>query len=200
MSPTSYRTAPPRVTEEIDRSTQIARAPSPQITKSRDDKSSPKTCHTESYGFPEPCPNSGAALTKAKREGNGQLRSIPNAARRGAETQSPAGVPEMRIARHQLRGETPQRQQLLAMLEMRRCVEPVATDRSRRAVSMTTHPVEFLTDVAAQLQELIEAIDRRLPQVQRAGEATIANAAVRLRVEAVKRLGEIEREIASRES
>src|SRR5918996_6358221 len=129
MSPTSYRTAPPRVTEEIDRSTQIARAPSPQsrkspdhqITKSRDDKSSPKTCHTESHGFPEPCPNSGAALTKAKREGNGQLRSIPNAARRGAETQSPAGVPEMRIARHQLRGETPQRQQLLAMLEMRRC-------------------------------------------------------------------------------
>lgn len=50
------------------------------------------------------------------------------------------------------------------------------------------------------LHELITAIDRRLPQAQRAGEATIANAAVRLRMEAVKRLGEIEREIASRES
>jgi hypothetical protein len=65
---------------------------------------------------------------------------------------------------------------------------------------MTAHPAAFLSDVAAQLQELIEAIDRRLPQVQRAGEATIANAAVRLRLEAVKRLGEIEQELASRES
>jgi hypothetical protein len=65
---------------------------------------------------------------------------------------------------------------------------------------MTAHPAAFLSDVAAQLQELIEAIDRRLPQVQRAGEATIVNAAVRLRLEAVKRLGEIEQELASRES
>ena len=142
----------------------------------------------------------GQPSPKQKREGNGQLRSIPNAARRGAEAQSPAGVPEMRIARHQLRGETPEREQLLAMLEMRRCVEPVATDRARRALPMTAHPAAFLSDVAVQLQELIEAIDRRLPQVQRAGEATIANAAVRLRLEAVKRLGEIERELASRES
>lgn len=57
-----------------------------------------------------------------------------------------------------------------------------------------------LADLAAQLSELIAAIDRRLPQVQRAGEASIANAAVRLRLEAVKRLSEIERELASRES
>ena len=163
-------------------------------------KPAAETCHTVCHGFPEPCPNSGAALTKAKREGNGQLRSIPNAARRGAQAQSPAGVPEMRIARHQLGGETTQRQQLLAMLEMRRCVEPVATDRAWRTLPMTAHPAAFLSDVAVQLQELIEAIDRRLPQVQRAGEATIANAAVRLRLEAVKRLGEIERELASRES
>ena len=86
------------------------------------------------------------------------------------------------------------------MLEMRRCVESVATDCPRRAVPVTAHPGAFLADVATQLHELIEAIDRRLPQVQRAGEATIANAAVRLRVEAVKRLSEIERELASRES
>ena len=57
-----------------------------------------------------------------------------------------------------------------------------------------------LADVAAQLAELIAAIDRRLPQVQRAGEASIANAAVRLRLEAAKRLEEIEREIAGRKS
>lgn len=55
-----------------------------------------------------------------------------------------------------------------------------------------------LSDVATQLAELIAAIDRRLPQVQRAGEVAIANAALRLRIEAVKRLGEIERELASR--
>ena len=65
---------------------------------------------------------------------------------------------------------------------------------------MTAHPGVFLADVAVQLHELIEAIDRRLPQVQRAGEETIANAAVRLRLEAVKRLSEIERELAGRES
>jgi hypothetical protein len=65
---------------------------------------------------------------------------------------------------------------------------------------MTAHSAPVLTDVAAQLHELIEAIDRRLPQVQRAGEATIADAAMRLRLEAVKRLSEIQREIAGRES
>jgi hypothetical protein len=106
----------------------------------------------------------------------------------------------MRIARHQLGGETSKREQLLAMLEVRRCLESVAADRPRRAVPMTVHPATSLADLAAQLHELIEAIDRRLPQVQRAGEATIANAAVRLRLEAEKRLNEIERELASRES
>ena len=106
----------------------------------------------------------------------------------------------MRIARHQLCGETAEREQLLAMFEMRRCVESVATDRPGRAVPVSVQQSVPLADVAAQLAELIAAIDRRLPQVQRAGEASIANAAVRLRLEAVKRLNEIERELASRES
>lgn len=43
------------------------------------------------------------------------------------------------------------------------------------------------------LTELIEAIDRRLPQVQRLGEAAIANAAMRLRIEARARIAELER-------
>lgn len=106
----------------------------------------------------------------------------------------------MRVARDQLRGEAPERKQLLALLEMRRCVEPVAAHRPRRAVPMSLHPAVAPADLATQLTELIEAIDRRLPQVQRAGEATIANAAVRLRLEAVKRLSEIERELAGRKS
>ena len=57
-----------------------------------------------------------------------------------------------------------------------------------------------LIDTLGQLNELITAIDRRLPQVQRSGEAAIANAAVRLRIEAQKRISEIEKEIASRRS
>ena len=44
------------------------------------------------------------------------------------------------------------------------------------------------------LRELIEALDRRLPQVQRAGEAAIATAAMRLRTEARNRIEELERE------
>ena len=46
------------------------------------------------------------------------------------------------------------------------------------------------------LQELIDAIDRRLPQVQRAGEAAVANAAMRLRLEASARIAELERHSA----
>ena len=40
----------------------------------------------------------------------------------------------------------------------------------------------------------------RLPQVERSGESAIANAALALRVEALTRIGEIEVEVASRES
>ena len=61
-------------------------------------------------------------------------------------------------------------------------------------------PVRDLRSTMLQLVELIAAIDRRLPQVQRAGEGAIANAATRLRIEATKRIAEIELEVASRES
>jgi hypothetical protein len=44
------------------------------------------------------------------------------------------------------------------------------------------------------LHDLIDAIDRRLPQVQRAGEAAVANAAMRLRIEARARIAELERQ------
>lgn len=47
--------------------------------------------------------------------------------------------------------------------------------------------------VIRDLNELIDAIDRRLPQVQRSGEAAIANAAMRLRIEARARIAELER-------
>jgi len=43
------------------------------------------------------------------------------------------------------------------------------------------------------LQELIEALDRRFPQVERAGEATIARDAAALKVKALARIAELER-------
>jgi hypothetical protein len=44
------------------------------------------------------------------------------------------------------------------------------------------------------LRELIMALDRRVPQVERVGEVEIARAATGLRVEALRRIEELERE------
>jgi hypothetical protein len=44
------------------------------------------------------------------------------------------------------------------------------------------------------LHDLIAALDRRVPQVERVGEASIAQAAAALRREAVKRIEELEGE------
>ena len=59
--------------------------------------------------------------------------------------------------------------------------------------------VEMKTTIV-QLVELVAAIDRRLPQVERSGEAAIANAAMHLRIEATKRIVELEAEVAGRGS
>jgi hypothetical protein len=44
------------------------------------------------------------------------------------------------------------------------------------------------------LRELIAALDRRVPHVERAGESAIARTAAALRAEAVKRIAELEAE------
>jgi hypothetical protein len=44
-----------------------------------------------------------------------------------------------------------------------------------------------------ELRELISALDRRMPQVERAGEASIARDAATLRARALKRIEELER-------
>ena len=46
-------------------------------------------------------------------------------------------------------------------------------------------------DLARELHELIAALDRRVPRVEQAGEASIARDAARLREKAVKRLAEL---------
>jgi hypothetical protein len=50
------------------------------------------------------------------------------------------------------------------------------------------------TVVVCELLELIAALDRRLPQVQRAGEEAIARDAAALKSRALKRIEELERD------
>ena len=45
-----------------------------------------------------------------------------------------------------------------------------------------------------ELKELIAALDRRVPQVERVGEVSIARAAAELKAEAMKRIDDLERE------
>ena len=66
------------------------------------------------------------------------------------------------------------------------------SDRSTECASMAMTPAE----VVRELLELIAALDRRVPQVQRAGEASIAHDAAALKARALKRIEELEREPA----
>jgi hypothetical protein len=47
-----------------------------------------------------------------------------------------------------------------------------------------------------ELYELIAALDRRVPQMERAGEVSIAHAAAVLKSEALRRIQELERDTA----
>lgn len=48
-------------------------------------------------------------------------------------------------------------------------------------------------ELLRELQELIDALDRRVPQIQRAGEASIASDAAALKAKAVARIAELEK-------
>jgi hypothetical protein len=50
------------------------------------------------------------------------------------------------------------------------------------------------TEAVRELLELIAALDRRVPRVERAGEAAIAHDAAELKLRAMKRLEELERD------
>jgi hypothetical protein len=55
------------------------------------------------------------------------------------------------------------------------------------------------SNAVQELQELIAALDRRVPQVQRAGETGIARDAAMLKARALKRIEELEGETAPAE-
>jgi hypothetical protein len=51
--------------------------------------------------------------------------------------------------------------------------------------------VMLALELARELEDLIAALDRRVPRVERAGEAAIARDAAALRAKAVERLAEL---------
>ena len=56
------------------------------------------------------------------------------------------------------------------------------------------HVVTSASEIARELEELIAALDRRVPRVEQAGEAAIARDAAALRAKAVDRLAQLRRE------
>ena len=59
---------------------------------------------------------------------------------------------------------------------------------------MTIMPLEVLKRIR-DLSELIIALDRRVPRTGRAGEASIASAAAKLKDEAIQRIADLKRKI-----
>jgi len=110
-------------------------------------------------------------------------------------------VSEVPIDGDELRRETADIAKLLALHGLRRGVEsePALQLGTKMVAEVTPEDLVETKTTIVQLVELIAAVDRRLPQVQRAGEAGIANAAMHLRAEAAKRIVELEAEVAGRE-
>jgi hypothetical protein len=75
------------------------------------------------------------------------------------------------------------------MHEVRRCVERLAL--ANRSLQRTPMAVTR-TPAALELLDLIAALDRRVPRVERAGELAIARDAADLKARALKRLAELE--------
>jgi len=89
---------------------------------------------------------------------------------------------------HRDHDESSRRKQLLALCGLRRGVERVAASHGARrlAVALTT------AERRRELQELVAALDRRVPQIERSGEAAIARDAAALRRQAMRRLAELD--------
>jgi hypothetical protein len=87
----------------------------------------------------------------------------------------------------------------LALFSLRRGLESHSSrNRAGTAVAPMTPDTATAQSTRAQtvreLYELIAALDRRVPHVERVGEISIARAAAALRLEALKRIEELERQ------
>jgi SHS2 domain-containing protein len=97
-------------------------------------------------------------------------------------------VPRVPLEGDQHDVEESRRQQLLALRDLRRGLERVSPCRRRYGcLQVEVDRAELLRE----LDELIAALDRRVPRVERAGESSIARDAAALREKAVKRLVEL---------
>jgi hypothetical protein len=83
--------------------------------------------------------------------------------------------------------EAARRRQLLAMPGVRRRFE-----RGSREDAGTTAVALRSTDVVRHLRELVAALDRRVPDMERAGEAAITRDAEALKRRALARISELE--------
>ena len=97
-------------------------------------------------------------------------------------------MPGMPVEGDRDEGQSSRRRQLLALRRLRRGVERIeARPRTwSHSVALTT------AERRRELQELIAALDRRVPHIERAGEAAIARDAAALRNQAMQRLAELE--------
>jgi hypothetical protein len=81
--------------------------------------------------------------------------------------------------------------QLLAVHELRRGLECVAAPDITAALETVVVAVTR-RQLISELQELIAALDRRVPRVERAGELSIARDAAALKAKALKRIAKLE--------
>ncbi len=102
-------------------------------------------------------------------------------------------MPDVPIVVHHDDGEDAGCEQLLALHRMRRDLERLAP---RRRPDGGIDVALSRLDLVRELTELIEALDRRLPNVEQAGEIAIARDAAALRQRAVERLDELSRPLA----
>jgi hypothetical protein len=108
-------------------------------------------------------------------------------------------VPVLRVDIDHDGREDSRREQLLALFALRRDLEsgpPRGADGETVAavIGYPTRSETLRERTIRELHELIDALDRRVPQVQRVGEVAIARAATALRIAALKRIDELERE------
>ena len=139
------------------------------------------------HSFPEPCGRVGlpSPHQSTLRRAN-ERRHLDIVRSRRTDRLSRVSII---VDRHE--GQEPGRRQLLAVHQLRRSLEGLAelgASTERVPMVMTS------SAVVRQLRELIAALDRRLPQVERAGEASIAREAAALKARALKRVEELERE------
>jgi len=132
------------------------------------------------------------ALTKALPERAPETTRIEFAATTAVDARDLSALSQLPIGSDGDGSEGSRRRLLLAVYGVRRRLERLAGEYNDLAVpgSMAVKPSRAVRE----LLELIAALDRRVPQVQRAGEMAIAQDAASLKERALKRIEEIKLE------